>query len=81
MGNRNTRAEHLSFLSKANRQKESIIITQERMAKLKGWSMERQHLGVIYNLNNAAWSDSHQAAHEPRKDRNIMKEDNPYPAK
>lgn len=35
--------------------------------------MERQHLSVLYGLNSAAWSDSHQAAHEPRKDRTPRK--------
>jgi len=52
------------------------------MAKLKGWSMECQHPSMIHVLNNAAWSDSHGAAHEPRKDRNTMnEEEDAYPAK
>lgn len=28
---------------------------------------------MTHDLNNAAWSDSHGAAHEPRRDRNAMK--------
>lgn len=44
--------------------------------------MEHQHVSVIDDLNNAAWSDSHGAAHEPRRDRNTMKqEEDAYLAK
>jgi len=44
--------------------------------------MECQHPSMIHVLNNAAWSDSHGAAHEPRKDRNTMnEEEDAYPAK
>lgn len=44
--------------------------------------MECQHLSVIHDLNNAAWPDRHEAAHESRKDSNIMKEkDDAYSAK
>lgn len=28
---------------------------------------------MTHDLNNAAWSDSHGAAHKPRRDRNTMK--------
>lgn len=52
------------------------------MAKLKGRSMECQHLSVIRDSNNAAWSYCHGAEHEPRKDRNTMtEEEDAYPSK
>lgn len=37
---------------------------------------------MTHDLNNAAWSDSHGAAHEPRRDRNTLKGlEDAYPAK